>query len=187
MISDKWTMYDLLTAGVLGNTIPQYATVDELRNSGDHLRYKYWGVRTKTPGGPCRLNCPVDELESTIRAFSPHPTNISVMIDQIVQVTLWAEVYDIPGGLGVYGIEYPPKGGSWRDGMPYAAWQENRGHWEGTAARLLLQKHLNPNSLADLYDLIERYPDHQYEFSATGTCFGTLAHRNTIIWEVRRY
>jgi hypothetical protein len=106
------------------------------------------------------------------------------MVDRITTVTLWANVWDSPTGLIVEGIEYPPKEVSWRELMPLPAHYHR---WELTAAKMLLAKHMNPNSLNDLKDLIEKYPAHVYEFSCLAECFGTVPHRNTVIWEVRSY
>lgn len=190
-INTKQQMYELLSTGRLGNTIPQFDQYHKWLTAKDGYAYsEWWGVRTKSAGGgggPCKLNCHRDEVAQTIQEFerAGYRCNLSVMIDRLLRVTLWAEVVELDDGLWVYGIEYPPEGGSWRDGMPYAAWQENRGHWQGIAARMLLRKHLNPNSLDDMHDLLCDYPGHVIEFSACDQCFGTLSHRNTITWEVR--
>jgi hypothetical protein len=184
VIRDKQTMYDLLAAGRLGNTIPGWFDIDSWEASKDFHRFAYWGVRTKVPGGPCRLYCPRDEVRPTATSpeFAAAGVNISIMIDAVAAVTLWGEVYDSPEGLLVYGIEYPPRGASWRALMP----GQGR-HWEGVAARLLLKKHLNPNSYADLEDMLERYPGHVYEFSATEEEIGIMPGRNAVVWEVRLY
>lgn len=184
MIGSKAEMYRLLAAGLLGNTIPQYFSVDEWRTSGDDQRCQWWGVRTLRPGGPCRLNCPVNEVEETTRRpeFAAAGVNISMMVDRFCRVTLWAEAIDSPGGLVVYGIEYPPEGGSWRAEMP----TKGR-HWEGVAARHLLRRHMNPNSFEDMLAAFEKWPGHVYEFSACNKTFGSVPHRNCVIWEVRNY
>ena len=184
MISNKSDMYRLLAAGAFGNTIPQYFDVAAWAASPDSRRYQWWGVRSVVPGGPCMLNCPregVPQFAGHIKRQG-YGYNISVMIDRILTVTLWGEVWDSPRGLLVYGIEYPPHGGSWRALMP----SQGR-HWEGTAARLLLAKHLNANSLDDLAVLRDAYPGHIYEFSCAEQCFGTVPGRNAIMWEVRAY
>lgn len=183
-ITNKQTMYRMLARGDFGNTIPQYFSIDTWERSQDYQRIPMWGVRTMVPGGPCRLYCPRDEVRTTAEQpeFRAAGINISMMIDAVTQVTLWGEVYDAPYGLVVYGIENPEPGDSWRKRMPH----EGR-HWEGTAARLLLRRKLNPNSLDDLEILRDRWPGHVYEFSAVEGCFGTVPGRNTIIWEVRAY
>lgn len=183
-IRTKKSMYERLAAGAFGNTIPQFFSVVDWRRSPEHARYPTWGVRTMTPGGPCRLYCPREEIEATARSFAAagHAINISLMLDATVRVTLWADVYDSEAGLLVYGIEHPPQGGSWRALMP------SQGRtWEGTAARLLLRKHLNASSLADLESLRDAYPGHVYELSACDRNFGTVPGRNAVIWEVRTY
>lgn len=183
-VRTKRRMYTLLANGDFGNTIPQYFSVAEWLASTESGRYRYWGVRTLKPGGPCRLNCPADEVPATAGGFttSGNAINISCMVDRAVTVTLWADVYDSPSGLLVYGVEYPPKGGSWRALMPSEGRQS-----EGVRAVMLLRRHLNASSLADLEALRERYPGHVYELSACRECFGTVPGRNGVIWEVRQY
>lgn len=184
LITTKRRMYELLAAGAFGNTLPQYFAVADWIKSPDAQRYAVWGVRTLTPGGPCRLNCPRDEVAATAAAYTSqgHGINISCMIDRVLTVTLWADVYDSPSGLLVYGIECPPKGGSWRALMPSQGRQV-----EGVAAAMLLRHHLNASSLADLEALRDRYPGHVYELSACDRNFGTVPGRNGVIWEVRQY
>jgi hypothetical protein len=174
-------MYKLLAAGKLGNTTPQYFSVAEWRASGDDKRYAFWGVRSQVPGGPCRLYCPTAEVEKTANGFGC-AFNISMMIDAVATVTLWADVWDSPTGLVVYGIEYPPRGASWRKLMP----TEGK-HWERIMARMILRKHLNPNSLSDLEEYMAKYDGHVIELSATEECIGTGQHRNHVTWEIRNY
>lgn len=195
-ITSKRQMYALLASGQLGNTIAQYFDLEAWEASEECQRYPVWGVRTLTPGGPCRLYCPREEVRATAERpeYRRAGVNISVMVDAIATVTLFADVYDAPGGLLVYGVEYPTRGlgteaspagqrgVSWRQAMP------SRGReFRGLAARLLLAKHLNASSLADLYALFDRWPGHVAEVSAFDRCFGTVPGRNGIHWELRNY
>lgn len=183
-ITSKSRMYPLLASGAFGNTIPQYFTVAAWRASGDSERHPTWGVRTLTPGGPCRLYCPAAEVEATVADYEAggHPVNISLMIDSVVGVTLYADVYDSDRGLAVYCVEHPGKGASWREAMPRRGVQ-----LYGLAARRVLQRHLNPSSLADLEAVLEQWPGHVVELSACDRCIGTIPGRNSVIWEVRLY
>jgi hypothetical protein len=185
MIRDKADMYRRLAAGELGNTLPQWFDADKWRRENPHP-LPFWGVRTLSPGGPCRLNCPAAEVPATFREFEAlgFRAQISAMVDRVANVMLWADIWDSPAGLVVYGIEYPDTAGgwTWRNSMP------TRGrHWQGTAAKLILSKHLNPNSLADLESLFAGLPGHVCEVSAVDRCYGTVPHRNAIVWEVRNY
>jgi hypothetical protein len=183
-ITDKRQMYDLLAAGRLGNTTQQWFDLDVWQSSPEADRFKWWGVRTLTPGGPCRLNCPNHEVAATALKFmdAGHRCNISIMLDRVCRVTLWCDIWDSPTGLVVYGIEHPPEGGSWRALMPTQG-----KHWTGTAARMLLKRHLNPNSLDDVFELFERWPGHVLELSACDRPMGVLPDRNAIHWEMRLY
>lgn len=184
-VGDKATMYRMLAAGKFGNTIPQYFSVHAWVQSGDADRYSHWGVRTLKPGGPCRLNCPTTEVVSTIYDFA-QPCNISLMVDKVATVTAWLEAWDSPTGLVVEGIEWPDTAGgwTWRNSMPDPA---KRKRWEGTAARMVLARHLNENSRDDLWRVLDEFPDHVVELSALSRCIGMVPHRNGCVWEVRHY
>ena len=54
-------------------------------------------------------------------------------------------------------------------------------------ALLLLRSYLWPSSFEDLAELLDAYPEHVIEFSAHGCATGCYPHRNTLVWEVRRY
>lgn len=184
VMTTKVRMYDALRAGCFGNTIPQWFSLDKWLVDPEAQRYQVWGVRTLTPGGPCRLFCPTGEVPSTVADYESkgHRCNISIMIDAILNVTLFADAYDSETGLRVYAVEYPGKGASWRKAMP-----EKGKQYDGLAARLLLRKHMNAASLADLEAIFERWPGHVVEFSACDRNFGTVPGRNCVIWEVRKY
>lgn len=193
-VTTKAEMYRRLAAGEFGNTIEQFFDAEDWRlDAAAAAKCKvsypeFWGVRTLTPGGPCRLNCPVDEVLPTAAGFEAagHRVNISMMVDRVAAVTAWLEVWDSPGGLVVEGIENPDTAGgwTWRNSMPDPA---RRRRWEGTAARLVLARHLNANSLDDLRILLAGYPDHVAELSALDRPLGTVPHRNGVVWEVRAY
>lgn len=179
VVRRKRQMYRMLAEGRFGNTINQYSSVKEWQASGEDRLYPYWGVRTKTPGGPCRLNCPAGEVADTVASFSPHPPNISVMISSVGNVTFLGELMDAAGGLVLTGKEHPPRVHDWRPEMRQPT------TWTGVAVPLTLRKHLNPSSHADLMELLVQYPGHVYEFSCLDVNYGTVPGRNTIIWEVR--
>ena len=183
-IRTKAEMYELLARGSLGNTVRQWFDVAEWAASSEAARYRWWGVRSLTPGGPCRLNCPADEVAETAAGFraAGHGVNVSLMVDRVYAVTAWLEVWDSPTGLVAYGVERPPQGGSWRQLMPVIG-----RHWEGVAARMLLRRHLNANSLDDLDAVLALWPGHVVEFGACEECLGVLPGRNAVVWEVRAY
>lgn len=181
-VKTKTEMYALLANGVLGNTVPQWFDVDSWMPHRN--KYKWWGVRTLTPGGPCWLNVWMPHVPNWCHQakIDGHRYNISPMVDRIARVTMWANVWDSPTGLVLECFEYPPIEGSWRELMPTKAIG-----YTGVVANQILKRHLNANSLDDLEILLERYPNHVVELSALETCFGTVPGRNAVIWEVRNY
>lgn len=57
----------------------------------------------------------------------------------------------------------------------------------GIIAVSLLRHFMDTASYEWLQLLLERYPDHVVEFSTYDKCWGTVPHRNTVFWEVRKY
>ena len=57
----------------------------------------------------------------------------------------------------------------------------------GVVARETLKHYCCPGSFSDIEALVELYPDHVIEFGCYARPLGNIAHRNTIIWEVRKY
>lgn len=180
-VTSKQQMYRSLAAGDFGNTTRQYFDLASWRAGDEYPRFETWGLRSMSAGGPCRLYCPKDEVESTIASWGPgHEYNLSVMVDAVCDVRLWADVFVGPWGITVYGIENPPKGGSWRKLMPVDGRTFGR-----LESLMVLRRCLNPNSLADLHEILELYPDHVVELSALSVCMGIFPHRNGVVWEVR--
>lgn len=186
MIRSKSEMYEKLHKGEFGNTVPMWFNCVKWQESPEYHIYQWWGVRCLTPGGPCFLNVTRKDVARfcNVITVAEYDYNISPMIDRVVNVTLWANIWDSPSGLVVEGIMNPPQTASWRDLMPDP---NHYIRWERSAAVALLLNHLNPNSLDDLYILLDKYPEHVVELSATEQQFGTVPGRNAVIWEVRNY
>lgn len=187
-ITSKAQMYQLLKNGQLGNTIPQFLSVEEWLASPDSKKYEWWGVRSGSVAShpAARLNCPSNEVAEYAQRHFPTSPNISMMVDKLANVTAWLEIAIMGTGLVVEGIENPDtkNGWTWRNSMPDP---KRRKHWAGNKARYILKHYLNENSLDDLEILLEEYTDHIVELSALDRCLGTCQHRNAVIWEVRNY
>jgi hypothetical protein len=186
-VKNKAEMYRKLYRGDFGNTVPMWFDISKWYSDTMAIPYdgiEWWGIRSLTPGGPCKLNCH-DSLVFPIACEYQrlgHKINISPMIDRLVTVTMWANVFRSDTGLVLECIENPDKGSNWRADMPTKAKS-----YSGITALLLLRKHLNADTFDDLLILLREYPDSVVELSATEQQFGTVPGRNAIIWEVRNY
>lgn len=181
-VSNKTRMYGLLERGAFGNTIPVYWDLD--RWEKDHSRRSpFWGIRSRVPGGPCRLNVPTVEVRETWERFASTgaAVGVSVMVSSFARATWIGDVWDGPTGLECWGIEGPPTVLDWRELMRLPT------RWQGAAARAVLARHINPSSLADLVAVLDLYPGHVVELSALDRCYGTVPGRNAVVWEVRSY
>lgn len=173
----KEVMYKNLEAGMYGNTLPMWRSVEEFEAAT--LRpWKSYGIRSLTPRGPFNAFVRYADV-ATVCAQRTDRYVISPMVDDIAHVTLWANVYEDESGLNVEYVQHPERGVSWREGM------QNPSKMQGVAARLLLRHHLNESSMDDLDILLNTYPRHVVELSAIDRCLGTVPGRNAIVWEVR--
>lgn len=183
-IHDKKTMYRLLQGGALGNTIPIYTSLLEWQRSPDLEKYDLWGIRVLKPGDPrMRLNIPRGEVGEYICTHFPNHQdyNISPMIDQwcLFRGEIMEEDY-FPFSLYLYGAF--GQEGTWRDCL------RNRGKsWRGVSAKVILEGVCDTNSYEDIRELLTLYPGHVVEFTVCSRLLGNLPHRNTVIWEVRKY
>lgn len=178
-ITDKRTMYRMLSQGCFGNTVPAFMGLEAWEARGQEWNAPAWGVRSLASGDPrMRLDLPTEEVPAYCRSvFGSDPFNISPMVDP--WLTLRAEVFDSPIGIACrYVIGRPEL--KWRRAFDECGQYSDR-PW----ARMMLKEHLNPNSYDDLTAIFDRYPGHVVELTAINRCFGTVPHRNAVIWEVR--
>ncbi len=186
-IRTKSQMYAALSAGLLGNTIPQWYDAQRWLVEGAK-QYPLWGVRSVVGGGDprMRLNVPVREVYQYVaELFKDGEYNISPMIDSwaVLRAEVCGRTETIPG-LYVY---YVPPGfidpeSPWR-----GSFHKYGKEAVGSVARLLLETYLWPEDLENVYRLLDEYPGHTVEFSACCKAVGVVPHRNTVIWEVRNY
>lgn len=178
-ITDKRTMYRMLSDGRFGNTVPSFPNLAAWTARESRWSAPAWGVRSLVSGDPrMRLNVPTESVADYCQsAFGGDPYTISPMVDP--WLTWRAEIFDAPGGLccrHVVGHRETP----WR-----RAFAEYGATADRSEARMLLRAHLNPNSFDDLLAVFDRHPGHVVELTALDRCFGTASHRNGVIWEVR--
>jgi len=184
-VTSKIEMYRLLSRGAFGNTVPQYFSVDEWKASADRV-YPSWGVRSARVAGhsACRLYTPTEEVADYSAKHFGDGVNISPMIDAVAHVTAMLHVVDIDGrGLVVDGVVDPARHANWRHEMG----SPRRRQFEGVAARLVLERYLNANSLDDLRAVLDLFPGAVVELSTVDRCVGTVPLRNAVVWEVRHY
>lgn len=174
---NKREMYAALTRGDFGNTVDQYFSLPAWESRpGD--AYNYWGVRTLRPGGPCAMHVHTYAVPRFVNSLN-EPYNISLMVDAIATVTLFADVYDSDTGIVVCGVECPDT--TWRTAMRRPT------TWTGIRAKCLLDKHLNAASREDLREVMSAHRGCVIELSALDRCIGRIPGRNAVVWEVRNY
>lgn len=183
MIRNKREMYALLRSGRLGNTCPSWPSVADWSRDPAASRFTLFGIRSEVAQNDprTRMWVPRGEVVAACERFGADAFNISPMVDAVATLTANMNVWESPRGLVVEASEYPTQPSTWRDVM------RSPRTFEGVAARYVLRRHLNANSLDDLRILLDAYPGHVVEISAFETCFGTVPGRNGVVWEVRNY
>ncbi len=179
-VLNKADMYRRIATGEFGNVLPKWYDFDAWCVEANPRAGQLWGVQhTKIAGFPgTRLNVDSMNVLAVVDGGDFRGENycISTMIHQHGNVLWEGDVTReyISGN-------FAPAGGSWRRHMlkPRLI--------SGSAARLVLRSLLNENSFDDLETLLDNYPDHVVELTALDCCYGTVPHRNGIVWEVRRY
>lgn len=181
-ILNKTAMYDLLDSGSLGNTLPMWRTVEEVRESG------YTGpvglrIRRGSGGGRHEYNIPFACLAERIDAWVRDGiARDSIIIQQMAPHTehglINGEVIRTPLGLELFysRVRLPMK----------EALAVEHERVVGIRALTILRYFLDGSSLDDLMELMDLWPTSAIEFSAFDIPLG-IRHRNTIIWEVRDY
>lgn len=190
-IKTKAQMYREIVCGSFGNTLPRWIGPAQFREwfkkRNDPGVPTLWGIQHTTIAGfpGTKLNVPTVAVPTTLyQGGFGDDFCISPMIAALpgLGVRWEGDVarHHETGAVYCSGTAHPPLG-SWRTHM------KSPRLWEGSAALLLLRTALNENSFDDLMTLLDDYPDHVVELSATDKCYGTHPGRNAIIWEVRRY
>lgn len=188
-VLSKADMYRRIVAGEFGNTLPRFFSIEDWEGpgrTGMWMQYELWGVQhTTIPGFPgTRLDVARRDVRRHVREeFGGGDYCISPMAHQVGNVLWEGDVArDLDGAPGLLCCgNVNPANGSWRTHM------KKPREWRGSAAVLLLRSVLDPNSYDDLMVLLDEYPGHVVELSALDAYFGTVPHRNAVVWEVRRY
>ena len=181
-VLSKRDMYARFMRGEFGNTYPHYATVaDAIAGVGGYhaATQRAWNLRDMIPGGRFFRDVPYRDMVELVPTYRDGCMIIPTVFDIEEYRTLNGECTILDSGLYVYSSTAP---GYMRESLAAGG----VGH-TGSAAKAVLDVYLNENSRDDMRELLTRYPDHVIEFTCYSKCFGTLPHRNTVIWEVRKY
>lgn len=177
-VRNKQEMYRRLKAGDFGNTVPSWNDVEEWYLSEDRLKYKLWGIRSRSAADRAlRLDVPTSLVANYARNNFKSGYQISPMVDPYL--VFRGELYDSPEGLRLFGVL----------GKPALKWREALARfgqeWRGLRLPSMLEAILWPSDHEDMRVLLASYPNHVIEFTACSRPVGLVPHRNTVIWEVR--
>lgn len=185
----KVQMYNMLQRGDFGNTLPTYHSLEEWRAAQKERYFPLWCLRSNKSSldSRTRWNVPAEQVPDTFNQLFPFgDANLSSMIDE--HLVLRGQLIDssiggvlVPVGLKLWYSMVGPRL-SWRQ-----AFSEDSYNVHGLQAWNILKGVMNSNSVEDMRELIDAYPDHTIEFTVLNKNMGTMRNRNTLIWEVRQY
>lgn len=174
----KQDFYRRFYAGEFGNHGPMWSSLEAWRES----RYdKPIAIRVLSVGGRCDYNIAAQDVEQRTEDFMRDgwtDLNWSAMAPT-ERTTLQGEVMRSSSGLELFAsrVRLPM-----RDALRSGGFRAS-----GLRAQMLIASHLDASSREWLDHLLDTYPDHVIEFSTFAIPWGVAPHRNTVIWEVRRY
>lgn len=183
-VPDKETYYRLARLGLLGNTLRQWETPSEMRDSG------YSGlvaVRSKRPGGVFTPNLQglAAAAEWFLRTSYGEQCVLAEMDTgggrRMLTGFVWRDEVEPMG----YVLEYSERDELVRHAMRM---DHHIKHVErGLRAIRKMREHMTEYDWDDVSALFDMYPDAIVEFTCFANEIGSLPGRRAIIWEVRDY
>lgn len=179
-VKTKNDFYKRWAKGEFGNKIRSWNSLNELKESGFKGAV---GVRYSLPNSSyMKYSVPVKDVDKVVKAFVKKGAKAELFKfsedcpDE--KIVLQGEVMCSPRYLD---LRYSTLKGKMRDALKIAR------NVDGIEAFEILRYGCDPGSLADIYALLDLYPDHVVEFSCYSINLGDVPNRNTLIWEVRQY
>ncbi len=182
-VTSKVKNFRLLRDGSFGNKLRTWGSRREVLDSGYSgtvtMRYRGNGG-----GSFYAYEVPLNKIRSVENEWSKGGLDVSrISFNESAPDDFLVMQGEVMRGLRGLELFYSTKQMKMRDAMVDGDTKSA----SGLTAKLLLETHLNPSSLADLEVLLDRFPDHVVEFSTYRFCLGDIPGRNTVIWEVRNY
>jgi len=179
-IKNKIECYTLYESGFFGNKIRTWNTLQKVLDSNHQGTVS---IRSKKISWKTKFNIPVQELPTLINYLKKQNINVSELTFNETppdhHLIFQGEIMRTPNGLYfLYSNEKAP--------MKIALRKQSKSI-TGIQTQNLLKAHLDPNSLNNIFELLDLFPNDIIEFSTFSINLGNIKGRNTIIWEVRGY
>ena len=162
-------------ANEFGNRGPTWDTLAEFTQSG------YSGllhIRNRKAGGPTYYNVHSAELLNIWLKYAHNPSEFYIAAMAPTDKTTFQGEVTI-GNCGVE-LTYSTVVAPMREALA-----KNTQISQGIMALSLMRHYMDPSSYDWAQELLVTYPGHIVEFSCYSVNWGTIPHRNTVIWEVR--
>lgn len=175
-ISHKYQFSKLYEAGVFGNKLRSWGTIQELLDSG-YMGFVNIRTRGVGGGGAAAYNLRVRDVRDYLKAHDLPESKTMANVPAPDHKLLWqGELW----GTRYLFIDRTP-GLNMRQAILRAR------KIEGAQAFWTLKSTLTPSSFSDLVALLEQYEPNVVELSVYSEPVGLIPGRNAIVWEVRNY
>lgn len=177
MIRSKPRMYELLRAGVLGNTLRTWDTLDEYLDSGFQGRTS---LRCRKPGITFRHGMTHEEAVRQSRVCFEGCLPEDFIFCEAAPDWECTFQGEVQWGLHGLDLSWSTEKVNCREAMKRARTAS------GVEAATLLRHYLDPEDYDDIMALLDLYDGHVVEFSTFQNSLGQL-HRRMVVWECRLY
>lgn len=181
-VNSKADYFRLCEAGIFGNSLRLWGTLDEVKEDG------YTGVlsarvRRSTGGGHTRYNIKsIQEAEEVLAQWQAEGVQQKeIYFNESAPDEFLVSQGELMLSTNFYSYFYCNEKLKMRDAM-----KKGR-QMEGLQVKMYLQSIMTPASYHDVQDLLNEFSDSVIELSVYDRCLGSRPGRNTLIWEVRNY
>lgn len=191
-IKSKHQMYQLLSAGRLGHTLPSWGSLSDFvmhklfASDADPAitNKRCWAVRSLLAHSSCLFNLTGLEAWEECKRLGDTNFNLSPMLDDTQRICYAHLMRDpIATNFDVWNLHYT------EDPKPARLLHSKDGcqqKWlSGLKAKAYIRLHMDDIGWETLLALIEEYPDHCIEFTIMSSSLHAFGPTNTIFWEVR--
>ena len=184
-VANKRKFYEMYELGLFGNKPLTWKSRQEILDSGwkGKVCIRAGGSRNGMKRSRVGYNIPLANLKSKIEQLVQKGIPESdLFFNQSMPDRNLTFQGELMRGIGGLNLHYTYVKKPMNKALKISSYNT-----QGLEAKMLLQKHLSPSSLSDIYCLLDIFPESIIEFSAYRIPVGNIPGRNTIIWEVRNY
>lgn len=177
----KSDMYRRWLLGEFGNRLRCWESLGDWFESGFRGNV---GLRYKVPGSPfCKYDIPWENVHLVYGEFlDKGADHAKITIGEAAPDQHIMMQGEVMLSTRHYELHFSLHKAQMRDALKACP------EWAHGIDAVVIMKHfMDPSSYNDIQEMLDTYQDHVIEFSCYSINLGDIPHRNTLIWEVRKY